>query len=152
MEQSDADLIAAVLRGDPASFEPLVVKYSPRVFATARRYARRESEIEAYDLVLRMIDNVLDLLGKQARIDGVENGSHARHREIHLEVAIRIPRERAYPGRWPDPQRRERIRQLPRSFMRVMVSVTMELSRGGSRDDLRVAVVGVSMANQCRYQ
>ena len=46
MEQSDADLIAAVLRGDPASFEPLVVKYSPRVFATARRYARRESEVE----------------------------------------------------------------------------------------------------------
>ena len=42
MEQSDADLIAAVLRGDPASFEPLVVKYSPRVFATARRYARRQ--------------------------------------------------------------------------------------------------------------
>ena len=46
MEQSDADLIAAVLRGDIASFEPLVAKYSPRVFATARRYARRESEVE----------------------------------------------------------------------------------------------------------
>ena len=46
MEQSDADLIAAVVRGDTASFEPLVVKYSPRVFATARRYARRESEVE----------------------------------------------------------------------------------------------------------
>src|SRR5207244_2446927 len=37
---------AAVIRGDAASFEPLVQKYSPRVFATARRYARRESEIE----------------------------------------------------------------------------------------------------------
>jgi RNA polymerase sigma-70 factor (ECF subfamily) len=46
MEQGDADLIAAVLRGDTASFEPLVAKYSPRVFATARRYARRESEVE----------------------------------------------------------------------------------------------------------
>jgi RNA polymerase sigma-70 factor (ECF subfamily) len=46
MELSDADLIAAVLRGNTASFEPLVQKYSPRVFATARRYARRESEIE----------------------------------------------------------------------------------------------------------
>ncbi len=45
MEQSDADLIAAVLRGDTASFEPLVAKYSPRVFSTARRYARRESEV-----------------------------------------------------------------------------------------------------------
>jgi RNA polymerase sigma-70 factor, ECF subfamily len=46
MERSDAELIAAVLKGDTASFEPLVVKYSPRVFGTARRYARREGEIE----------------------------------------------------------------------------------------------------------
>src|SRR5256884_8261144 len=46
MERSEADLIAAVLRGDAASFEPLIQKYSPRVFATARRYARRESEVE----------------------------------------------------------------------------------------------------------
>lgn len=46
MERPDAELIAAVLAGDPASFEPLVAKYSPRIFATARRYARRESEVE----------------------------------------------------------------------------------------------------------
>src|SRR6266446_1313318 len=46
MERTEAELIAAVLRGDHASFEPLVEKYSPRLFATARRYARRESEIE----------------------------------------------------------------------------------------------------------
>lgn len=46
MERTDAELIAAVLKGDAESFEPLVQKYSPRVFATARRYARRESEVE----------------------------------------------------------------------------------------------------------
>jgi RNA polymerase sigma-70 factor (ECF subfamily) len=46
MEHTEAELIAAVLQGDAASFEPLVKKYSPRVFATARRYARRESEVE----------------------------------------------------------------------------------------------------------
>src|SRR4051812_43332676 len=46
MERTEAELIAAVLKGDASSFEPLVQKYSPRVFATARRYARRESEIE----------------------------------------------------------------------------------------------------------
>ena len=46
MEPTDAALIAAVLNGDRASFEPLIVKYSPRVFAAARRYARRESEVE----------------------------------------------------------------------------------------------------------
>jgi RNA polymerase sigma-70 factor (ECF subfamily) len=46
MEPTDAELIAAVIQGDAASFEPLIRKYQPRVFATARRYARRESEVE----------------------------------------------------------------------------------------------------------
>src|SRR5512138_3555556 len=46
MERTDAELIAAVLKGDAASFEPLVQKYSPPLFATARRYARRENEVE----------------------------------------------------------------------------------------------------------
>ena len=46
MERTEAELIAAVLKGDAASFEPLVERYSPRLFATARRYARRESEVE----------------------------------------------------------------------------------------------------------
>jgi RNA polymerase sigma-70 factor (ECF subfamily) len=46
MDPTEAALIAAVLKGDAASFEPLVLKYSPRVFATARRYAKRESEVE----------------------------------------------------------------------------------------------------------
>ncbi|HEX7469305.1 MAG TPA: RNA polymerase sigma factor [Verrucomicrobiae bacterium] len=46
MERTEAELIAAVLKGDTASFEPLIEKFSPRVFATARRYARRDSEVE----------------------------------------------------------------------------------------------------------
>lgn len=46
MEQTDADHIAAVLKGDTARFEVLIEKYSPRVFASARRYARREDEVE----------------------------------------------------------------------------------------------------------
>jgi RNA polymerase sigma-70 factor (ECF subfamily) len=46
MDETDAELISAVKNGDSASFEPLVQKYQGRVFATARRYARRESEVE----------------------------------------------------------------------------------------------------------
>jgi RNA polymerase sigma-70 factor (ECF subfamily) len=46
MERTEAELIAAVLKGDAASFEPLVQRYSPRLFGMARRYARRESEVE----------------------------------------------------------------------------------------------------------
>src|SRR5216110_2841511 len=46
MDKTDAELIQAVLKGDSASFEPLIQKYQPRIFATARRYARRDSEVE----------------------------------------------------------------------------------------------------------
>jgi RNA polymerase sigma-70 factor (ECF subfamily) len=46
MGRTDEELIAEVLQGRAASFEPLVQAYSPRVFAIARRYARRESEVE----------------------------------------------------------------------------------------------------------
>jgi RNA polymerase sigma-70 factor, ECF subfamily len=61
MEPTDAELIAAVLGGDPASFEPLIVKYQPRVFATARRYARRESEVE--DIVQEVFLKAFQKLG-----------------------------------------------------------------------------------------
>ena len=66
MERSEAELIAAVLAGDPASFEPLVQRYSPRVFATARRYARRESEIEdiVQEVWLKAFDKLKSFRGE----------------------------------------------------------------------------------------
>jgi RNA polymerase sigma-70 factor, ECF subfamily len=66
MERSEAELIAAVLAGDCASFEPLVQKYSPRVFATARRYARRDSEVEdiAQEVWLKAFDKLKSFRGE----------------------------------------------------------------------------------------
>jgi RNA polymerase sigma-70 factor, ECF subfamily len=46
MEPTDAELIKAVLAGDTSSFEVLITRYQPRIFGTARKYARRESEVE----------------------------------------------------------------------------------------------------------
>jgi RNA polymerase sigma-70 factor (ECF subfamily) len=46
VEPEDSEVLAAVRRGDTARFEVLVRKYQPRIFATARRYARREEEVE----------------------------------------------------------------------------------------------------------
>ena len=66
MERTEAELIAAVLNGDNASFEPLVQKYSPRVFATARRYARRDSEMEdiAQEVWLKAFDKLKSFRGE----------------------------------------------------------------------------------------
>ena len=65
MERTDAELIAAVLKGDAACFEPLVQKYSPRLFAMARRYARRESEVEdiVQDIWLKAYANLTSFRG-----------------------------------------------------------------------------------------
>lgn len=46
MEPNEKELIAEVLAGHADSFEPLVVQHQSRVFALARRYARREDEVE----------------------------------------------------------------------------------------------------------
>jgi RNA polymerase sigma-70 factor (ECF subfamily) len=66
MERTEAELIAAVLQGDAASFEPLVQKYSPRVFATARRYARRECEVEdiAQEVWLKAFEKLKSFRGE----------------------------------------------------------------------------------------
>lgn len=45
-EAPDRELIAAVRAGDTAQFEVLVRRYQARIFATARRYARQEREVE----------------------------------------------------------------------------------------------------------
>jgi RNA polymerase sigma-70 factor (ECF subfamily) len=65
-ERSEAELITAVLAGDPSSFEPLVAKYSPRVFATARRYARRDSEVEdiVQEVWLKAFDKLKSFRGE----------------------------------------------------------------------------------------
>jgi RNA polymerase sigma-70 factor, ECF subfamily len=61
MERTDSEVIKAVLEGDTASFEELVVKYQPRVFGTARKYARRESEVE--DIVQEVFLKAFTKLG-----------------------------------------------------------------------------------------
>src|SRR6201998_1606183 len=66
MEPTEAELIAAVIKGDAASFEPLVEKYSPRVFAAARRYARKESEVEdiVQEVWLKAFDKLASFRGE----------------------------------------------------------------------------------------
>ena len=61
MERTEVEMISAVLKGDTASFEPLVEKYSPRIFATARRYARHQSEVE--DIVQQVWLKAFEKLG-----------------------------------------------------------------------------------------
>ncbi len=46
LDPEESRLIQRIKDGETACFETLIEKYQPRIFATARKYARRESEIE----------------------------------------------------------------------------------------------------------
>ncbi len=80
MERSDAELVAAVCGGDTASFENLVRRYQARVFATARRYARRESEVE--DIVQEVF------LKAFQKLDGFRGDAPFEHWLMRLAVRI----------------------------------------------------------------
>lgn len=60
MDASDTEIITAIRGGDAGRFEELVRRYQPRLFATARRYARRESEVE--DIVQAILVRVFQNL------------------------------------------------------------------------------------------
>lgn len=78
MEPDDQQLIAAVRQGDAEAFAPLVRKYQPRVFATARRYARRESEVE--DIVQEVF------LKAFQKLDGFRGDAPFEHWLMRLAV------------------------------------------------------------------
>jgi RNA polymerase sigma-70 factor (ECF subfamily) len=61
VERTDLELIDAVRNGDSECFAELVRKYQPRIFATARRYARREDEVE--DIVQEVFLKAFQKLG-----------------------------------------------------------------------------------------
>jgi RNA polymerase sigma-70 factor (ECF subfamily) len=56
----DEDLVRRVVGGETAVYEELVRRYQPRIFATARRYARREDEVEdiVQDVFLRAFERL----------------------------------------------------------------------------------------------
>src|SRR5271155_868878 len=69
----------------------------------------REIGIEEDETVLGMVDDVDELLGKQARIDRMQDAAGAGHPIIKLEMSPRIPGKRGDAFAWADPKRGESI-------------------------------------------
>ncbi len=77
-EAPDSEVIAAVRAGDTGQFEILVRRYQPRLFATARRYARQEREVE--DIVQEI------LLKAFAKLDSWRGDAPFEHWLMRLAV------------------------------------------------------------------
>ena len=75
------------------------------------REQRHEAVVDDDHAILGVVDHVGELLGEQPDVERVQHRAHRRHREVGLEVLLRVPQERADPVAGLDPEPRERARQ-----------------------------------------
>src|SRR6267143_2397945 len=97
--------------------------------ALQRRYQRGVDEDH---LVVGVVDHELEMLGEEARIQGMEHGAGAGNSEVELEVAVVVPGQGADPIPGGDAQLRKRVRQLgdPAPEVGIGVAVTARLPPG----------------------
>ena len=62
IDHEEGEIIRQVVEGDAELFEVLIQRYQPKIFATARKYARRESEVE--DITQEIFIKAFQNLGK----------------------------------------------------------------------------------------
>ncbi len=79
---------------------------------TKLRYRWQESSINKQNLIHGVVDNVDQLFGVQARVDGVADITAPRDTEVNLEMAYVIPRNRRAPVTLFQPELAERGGQL----------------------------------------
>ena len=70
-----------------------------------------ERLIHEEDLVLRVVDDEFQVLGEKAQVQGVQDGAHAGHRVIELQMAVVVEGQRGHPVPGLDPEALERARQ-----------------------------------------
>ena len=102
---------------------------------------RYEGEVDEDVRILGVVDDVDELLGEQARIDGVQDGAHARHAVVELEMPVAVPRHGADAIARVDAERGERVGDPLRARLGVTIGVAVNRSFDRARHDLGVAVI-----------
>jgi hypothetical protein len=84
-----------------------------------------EAQVEKQPLILGVVDDVLDLLGEQARIDGMQHRAHTRNAVVQLHVTIAIPGQGGDTIPCSDTPRSQGIGQLPGAAVDIAIGATM---------------------------
>jgi hypothetical protein len=113
---------------------------------------RQQVEVDEDRLVLGVIGDVGDVLGRQPRVDGVQHGADAGDAEIELEVAIGVPGDGAHRIAELDAQPLQRLGHLLGAPQRVPVAVAVHRPLDRARDDLDVGVVPPGEVDDLRDQ
>ena len=99
-----------------------------------------------------MVRDVDDLVGKKARVDGVDHRAAAGHGVVDLEVPEAVPAERADAVGRLHAQALQRVGEPLRPLVRFAVGIAMHGAFDRLRDDLGGAMVAVGMADELADQ
>lgn len=80
------------------------------------RQQRHEAVVEDDDAVLGVVDDVDQLFLEQAQVQSVEDRSHARDREVGLDVLVAVPHERRDPVALLHPEAGQHLGQSGRAI------------------------------------
>jgi len=109
-------------------------------------------QVKAQHLVFGVVGDPGDLLGVQARVDGVQHAARAAHTEVHLHVAVAVPGQRGHAVAELQAQPVERIGQAACALAQVLVGVAVDVALHAPRDDFGVAMVAFCELDQRRDQ
>ena len=87
--------------------------------------------VEEDHLVLSVVHDVGELVGKQAEVQGVRHPAGARWGEVELEVARGVPGEGGHPAVLADAQVVEDTAQAPRPLTPLAVGDVLDAGRRG---------------------
>ena len=107
-----------------------------------------KGNIEEENLVFRVIDNVLDLLGEKTRIDCVQHRADSGDGEIEFHVAMRVPGQRADAVAGLHAHGNERLGKLLGATADFAIIGANGRAFAGPRDDLGVRMIGRGMLDQ----
>lgn len=111
-----------------------------------------EGDVEQQHPIFGVVDDVVDLLGKQARIDGVQHRADAGYSEVELHVTMGVPGERRDAIARPDAQFDQRLCELCRARPQGSIIAAMDRPLAGLADDLRPGMETRRMLDQTRDQ
>ncbi len=111
-------------------------------------HQRQEGQIEAQHLVLGMAHDPGNLVGMQARVDGVQHPARTAHAKVHLHVAVAIPCQAGHAVAMRQAQRLDGIRQLLGAVRQRTVGVAVDIAFDAARDDFGVAMVARGKIDQ----
>jgi hypothetical protein len=108
--------------------------------------------IEEQHLVFRVVDDVVDLLGKEPRVHRVQHRARARHAEVQRQVAPGVPCQRAHAVAGLDVERHQRVGHLLGAALNVGVVGAVHRAFHRAPHDLGVRVKGGRMVDERRDQ